>query len=91
MSFQYLPPMVSPTDLEAAAARLDALAEVVGTALDRVVAFHRPDVWQGRRADRFGQELDEQRVQLRAAAAELADEARTLRARAGVLRLTVGA
>jgi hypothetical protein len=76
----------SPTDLEVAADRLAALADVVGTLLDRVVAFDRPDVWQGARADRFGRDLDDQRAHLRAAARDLAEDAVTLRARARVLR-----
>jgi hypothetical protein len=78
--------MPSPAELDAAADVLLALATEVGTALDRVAAFHRPDVWQGRRADRFGRELDDQRAQLRAAAEELTGDARLLRGRAEVLR-----
>ena len=78
--------MASPADLDAAADRLAALAHVVGTLLDRVVAFDRPDVWQGARADRFGRELDDQRAQLRAAARALAEDAATLRAGARALR-----
>lgn len=78
--------MTSPAELDAAADRLEAIARDVGTGLDRVVAFHRPDVWQGARAARFGQELDDQRVRLRAAAEQLAGEARELRARAELLR-----
>jgi len=78
--------MASPAELDAAADRLEAIAAEVGTGLDRVAAFHRPDVWQGARAVRFGQELDDQRVRLRAAAEELAGEARELRARAELLR-----
>ena len=86
VTFRYVPLVTSPLELDAAADRFDALAGVVGTALDRVVAFHRPDVWQGARANRFGQDLDDQRVRLRAAAAELAADARVLRARAAILR-----
>ncbi len=86
MTFRYLPRTTSPAELEAAADRFDALAGVVGTALDRVVAFHRPDVWQGARADRFGRDLDDQRALLRAAAADLAADARVLRSRADILR-----
>jgi len=78
--------MTSPDELEAAAARLERLAGEVGSLLDRVVAFHRPDVWQGARADRFGRDLDDQRAHLRAAAQGFADDARTLRARAMLLR-----
>jgi hypothetical protein len=78
--------MVSAADLDLAAARFQALADEVGTALDRVAAFHRPDVWQGARAERFGRELDDQRALLRAAARGLADDARSLRARAELLR-----
>ena len=86
VTFRYVPPMPSPADLDATAARFDVLAGQVGTALDRVAAFHRPDVWQGARADRFGRGLDDHRVQLRAAAEELAGDARLLRARAELLR-----
>ena len=67
---RYVPTM-SSADLDTAAERLEALADVVGTGLDRMVAFHRPDVWQGLLADRFGRELDDQRALLRAAAREL--------------------
>jgi len=74
--------------MEAAALRLSALAAVVGTALDPVVAHHRPDVWQGGRAVRFGQELVDHRLLLRTAADELAAEARLLHARAALLRTT---
>ncbi len=77
---------MTSADLDTAAERLEALAGVVGTGLDRIVAFHRPDVWQGLLADRFGRELDDQRALLRAAARELADEARVLRSRAELLR-----
>ena len=80
--------MPSPAELDAAAERLAALGEVVGTLLDRVVAFDRPDVWQGALADRFGRELDDQRAQLRAAARAFDEDAATLRARAQVLRAT---
>jgi hypothetical protein len=78
--------MPSPDELEAAADRLDALATEVGTTLDRVVTYHRPDVWQGARADRFGRELDDQRALLRRAAEAFADDARMLRAQARLLR-----
>jgi hypothetical protein len=78
--------MTSPAELDAAADTLLALAAEVGTALDRVAAFHRPDVWQGLRADRFGRALDDHRVLLRAAAQELTDDARLLRGRAELLR-----
>lgn len=80
--------MTTPDDLEALARRLEAAAAAVGTALDTVVAHHRPDVWQGARAIRFGQELVEQRAWLRAAAEELAVDARLLHARAALLRVT---
>jgi hypothetical protein len=80
--------VTSVDQLELAADRLAALAEVAGTVLDRVVAFDRPDVWQGARADRFGRDLDDQRAQLRAAARAFAEDAATLRARAWVLRGT---
>jgi hypothetical protein len=75
-----------PAELEAAADRLAALGEVVGQLLDPVVAYDRPDVWQGARADRFGRDLDDQRAHLRGAAAAFREDARTLRAQAAVLR-----
>lgn len=78
--------MPSPDELDAAADRLDTLAGEVATVLDRVVTFHRPDVWQGARADRFGRELDDHRALLRHAAEGFAEDARTLRAQAGLLR-----
>ena len=78
--------MTTADDLEAFARRLDAVAATVGTALDPVVAYHRPDVWQGARALRFGQELVEQRASVRAAADQLTVDARLLQARAGLLR-----
>lgn len=75
-------------ELEAASLRLSALAAVVGTALDPVVAHHRPDVWQGGRAVRFGQDLVDHRLLLRAAGEALAADARLLHARAELLRAT---
>ncbi len=78
--------MTTADDLEAFARRLDAVAATVGTALDPVVAYHRPDVWRGARALRFGQELVEQRASVRAAADQLTVDARLLQARAGLLR-----
>ena len=78
--------MPTPDDLEALARRLEAVAASVGTALDPVVAHHRPDVWQGARADRFGQDLVEQRAWLRLAADQLTVDARLLEARAALLR-----
>lgn len=78
--------MSAPDELEALAQRLESAAVTVGTALDLVVAHHRPDVWQGARATRFGQELVEQRAWLRAAADQLTVDARLLRARAALLR-----
>ena len=78
--------MTSVDDLEAAARRLGALAATVGTALDPIVAYHRPDVWQGGRADRFSRDLLDQRAWLRAAADQLATDARLLQARADLLR-----
>jgi len=78
--------MTTPDDLEALARRLEAVAATVDTALDPVVAHHRPDVWQGARADRFGHELVDQRAWLRAAADQLTVDARLLQARATLLR-----
>ncbi len=78
--------MTTADDLDALAHRLEAVAGTVGAALDPVVAHHRPDVWQGARATRFGQELVEQRAWLRAAADQLTVDARLLRARAALLR-----
>jgi hypothetical protein len=78
--------MTQADDMAAAARRLSAVAAEVGRALDPIVAYHRPDVWQGGRAVRFGQELLDHRVLLRAAADELAADARLLAARADLLR-----
>jgi hypothetical protein len=78
--------MTTPDELLALAGRLDALAASVATMLDPVVAHHRPDVWQGRRAVHFGRELTEQRAWLRAAADQLTSDARLLTARADLLR-----
>jgi hypothetical protein len=80
--------MSTVDDLEAASLRLSALAAVVGRTLDPVVAHHRPDVWQGGRAARFGQELADHRLLLQVAAEELAADARLLHARAELLRAT---
>jgi PPE-repeat protein len=80
--------MTRADELEALARRLEAVAASVGTALDPVVAHHRPDVWQGTRAARFGQELIDQRAWLRAAADQLTVDARLLQARAALLRVT---
>jgi hypothetical protein len=78
--------MTRVDDMDAAARRLSAVAAMIGSALDPIVAYHRPDVWQGGRAVRFGQELLDHRVLLRAAADELAADARLLAARADLLR-----
>src|SRR4029453_17656305 len=83
--FRYLSFMTAD-DLDTLATRLGALAQAVREPLDRVVAYHRPDVWRGARADRFGQELADQRLRGRVAADELAAAARLLRARAELLR-----
>ncbi len=72
--------------LEAAAVRLDVVASAVRDALDGVLAADRPDVWQGGRAARFGVELADQRLRLRAVADELAIAARLTRARAELVR-----
>jgi hypothetical protein len=74
-------------ELDQQAAELEALARSVVTTVDSLLAYHRPDVWQGARADRFGRELAEQRLRVRAAAEALAGSARLTRARADLLRL----
>jgi hypothetical protein len=81
---------MTPEELDTLAVELGALAEAIREPLDRVVAFHRPDVWRGGRADRFGQELADQRLRVRAAADELAATARLLRSRADLLRVAQG-
>jgi hypothetical protein len=86
VSFRYVRSVPTPAELDASADRLLALAARVGTGLDRVAAFHRPDVWQGAAADRFGRGLDDQRVLLRAAAEDLIGDARLLRGRAELIR-----
>ena len=75
--------MTARAELDATAAKLDELAATVGPLLDRVAAFHRPDVWRGRRADRFGQELDDRRAELSAVVRDLEAGACRLRAEAG--------
>jgi hypothetical protein len=82
---------MTPEELERMASELSALALAVLGVLNRVAAYHRPDVWQGLRADRFGQELADQRLRVKAAAAELGDGARLLRARADLVRALTAA
>ena len=47
-----------------AAADLRRAADEVGAIVDDVAAFHRPDVWQGAVASRFGDDLDHWRSRL---------------------------
>ena len=68
--------MTSPADLRKTAAGLAAQADVLPAALDRVAARAGHDVWQGPAADRFAQELEEQRRRLRALADDLQMAAR---------------
>jgi hypothetical protein len=59
---------------------LEATADEVRPLGAALAAFHRPDVWSGQRADRFGRELDDRRRQLRLTADELCRQAAELRA-----------
>jgi hypothetical protein len=61
---------------------LDATARDAPSQLAALSAWDRPDVWRGRRAERFGRQLDDRRRQLRVTADELRDQAAELRARA---------
>jgi hypothetical protein len=69
---------------------LDETAAVAPDALAEVRAFHRADVWTGRRSDRFGDELADRCRVLRAAAAELRQQAVELRERAELYDRLVG-
>jgi len=77
-------------EMRQAAALLDTVAgDLPDLAVD-LAAFHRPDVWTGRRADDFGRELDGRHRQLRTTADELRRQAADLRLRARVDDLLVG-
>jgi len=77
-------------EMRQAAALLDTIAgDLPDLAVD-LAAFHRPDVWTGRRADDFGRELDGRHRQLRMTADELRRQATDLRLRARVDDLLVG-
>ena len=72
----------------------EVIDEVVGTlepAMADLAAFHRPDVWTGARADRFGRELEDRARQVRATADDLRLEAARLRARVTALPVPVRA
>src|SRR4051812_20568691 len=81
--------MPSPADLRQTAAGLRAQADGLPSALDSVAAHAGPDVWRGPAADRFIQELEEQRRRLRAVADELHMAARRYDADATLLEATV--
>jgi hypothetical protein len=78
--------MATPDDLYQSAGQLTALSELIRLSFDQLVAYHRPDVWQGGRARRFGEDLADRRVQVHAVAEQVAADARLLRARAELLR-----
>ena len=69
---------------------LDATAAMTPDLLVEVAAHHRADVWTGRRADQFGDALDDRRRELRVAADELQRQATELRKRAELCDLLIG-
>ena len=64
MSFTEIPVHPEVQALRDAAIELRRLAGELATMLDEVTAHHRPDVWEGDVASRFGDELDEHRRRL---------------------------
>ena len=82
--------MTAARDCRALADLFDDTAGVIPEVLAEVRAFHRPDVWTGRRSDRFGDELADQSRLLRAAADELRQQAVELRGRAELYDLLIG-
>lgn len=82
--------MPDPDVLRDLAALLEATAAELPQVTGDLAAYHRPDVWTGRRAERFGHELEDQHRVLAAAAGELRDQAAELRHRAGLHELLVG-
>ena len=82
--------MSVPDALRDLAALLDATAAELPQVTGDLAAYHRPDVWTGRRAERFGRELEDQHRLLGTAAGELRRQAGELRHRAGLHELLVG-
>lgn len=90
MIFRYVCAMTAAEDCRALADDLDRAAAVVPGLLADVRAFHRPDVWTGRRSERFGDELADRCRVLRVAADELRRQAADLRGRAELYELMIG-
>jgi hypothetical protein len=72
------------------AALMDRAASELPGLIRNVAAHHRPDVWTGRRADRFGHELEDRHRQIRVTAEELGRLADEHRSRAEMLDLMLG-
>jgi hypothetical protein len=72
------------------AALLDAAAAELPDLIKTVAAHHRPDVWSGRRADRFGHDLEDRHRQIRVTAEELGRLAAEHRSRAELMDLMLG-
>ena len=64
--------------------QIDALADRVEATMHELRAYDREDVWSGRVAARFGDELTDQLRRTRLAAEELRQQAALLRARANL-------
>lgn len=79
-----------PDEIDRLADLLEALGHEVPAVVDRLVSHHRPDVWRGARAQRFGAGLADERIRVRAAADRLAEDARRLRAQAATVRAATG-
>jgi hypothetical protein len=71
--------MASVDDHRRVAALLEATAAELPQLMVQLAAFHRPDVWTGRRADRFGRGIEDRHRQLRVTAEELRRQATALR------------
>jgi hypothetical protein len=77
-------------DQRQVAALLEATAAELLPLMVDLAAFHRPDVWTGRRADRFGREIEDRHRQLRVTADDLRRQARELLVRADPIDLRIG-
>lgn len=83
--------MADPGTLRTAAARLNALAGILASALDRVVRGSGAEVWRGPVADRFESETVVERAGLARAADELRFLARTVLTEADTVQATLDA
>jgi hypothetical protein len=82
--------MSTPDALRDVAALLDATAAGLPRVMADLAAYHRPDVWTGGRADRFGRELEDQQQLLRSTADDLHRQAADMRRQAGLHELLLG-